>query len=306
MSLLINLVSPDDLSWERLSQLVTTLNGQRFDGLTLNLQLAAGQTLTSAQQAQLAHQNVTVDTQPTLDRGPHGYLINLQTSDTVLPGALAQWRTVTAQHPATMISLATFESSQPLADQIKTYLATYSDSPLLATYHTLSDDDALWPQLWGMQSYTLQTNLTNAKLLSQRLRPTGILLPTAALDSQLPLASLAQNLQMLSRTREVIRLHVPTIQRTTWRVEQPLAWLDQLQQGTRVPLDAIWEPLFTTYYQRQLNDLLHTANRRSLSTAQHEALLKQVRRLPVNTTKRWSRLNLLHHLSPNLAHQLFF
>ncbi|RRK10118.1 hypothetical protein D1831_09145 [Lactiplantibacillus garii] len=281
MNLLINIVPNETISWDRLLQLSAAIEAQRFAGVVTNLQLPANQELTGAHQAKLAALHVTVQEQPQLPTTADGYVLNLRETTGLLPGALAQWQSVTSQHANTPVSLATFDNQLPLDEQINDYLTAHANNGLLRTYQQLSDSDNVWPQLWGLQNYSVQTNLKNFRLLSQRLRPTGVLLPVSQLSPDYPVVSLAQNLQLLSQQTEIIRLHVPTIQNGSWSRDTPLAWFNQLQLGQRVTLNAEWEPVFEKYYRSQLKRLLKHADENQLTEAQQDLLRDQLEQVPV-------------------------
>ena len=181
MQLLINIVPNETISWDRLFQLGAAIEAQRFAGVTTNLQLTANQDLTADHQAKLATLNITVQDKPQVPVAKHSYVLNLRENDVLLPGALAQWQSVTTQHAHTPISLATFDNQLPLDEQISDYLMIHANNSLLTTYHQLSKSDSVWPQMWGLQNYSVRSNLKNFRLFSQRLRPTGVLLPATKL-----------------------------------------------------------------------------------------------------------------------------
>lgn len=277
MRLLINIIPNETIDWDRLLQLSADINQQRPAGVVANLQLDAA-SLTAAQRDQLVALHVTIQPQPDLISGSDSYVLNLRENDVLFPGAVAQWTSVTAMHPQTPVSLATFDNQLPLDEQVADYVTMHADSLLLTTYAHLTDSDNVWPKLWGLQSYSLQTNLTNSKLMSQRLRPTGVLLPVDQLSTAYPVASLAQNLQLLSQQAEIIRLHVPTIQNGLWGRDTPLAWLDQLQAGRTVPLDIKWQLAFERYFKWQLKKLDNPENHVELTDEQLQRLHEAIER----------------------------
>lgn len=276
MQLLINIVPNETISWDRLFQLGAAIEAQRFAGVTTNLQLTANQDLTADNQAKLATLNITVQDKPQVPVAKHSYVLNLRENDVLLPGALAQWQSVTTQHAHTPISLATFDNQLPLDEQISDYLMIHANNSLLTTYHQLSKSDSVWPQLWGLQNYSVRSNLKNFRLFSQRLRPTGVLLPADQISSDYPLASIAQNLQLLSQHTEIVRLHVPTIQNGQWNRDTPFIWFNQLQAATKVPLSIDWEPAFARYCRSQLRKLLKNTEENHLTQDQQTVISEQL------------------------------
>ncbi|MCT4486910.1 hypothetical protein [Levilactobacillus parabrevis] len=310
MHVFVNIVPQNQLDWACLSTLVGELTSQHFADASFNLQLPADQALTPEQQDQVVAWGLTVNQlQPTLT--PHNYLINLRETDHVLPGALHQWAQVMAKHTGSPISLAAFDSSEDLDAQIMAYVADHQESGLQQTYRqvataSIDDPDERLLTLWSLQSYSVQTNLQNIRQMTQRIRPTGILLPTELLTPTLPLVSAAQAFAVLRQGTDIVRLHVPTIQRSMWAEATPIAWLDELTQVDTAKLDVMWQPAYTDYVQRQLNFLLTTASRKQLSKQAHTTLMTRIKQLITGPTHRWSRLGLLQLISPRLAHQLFY
>lgn len=310
MHILINVVPQNQLDWSCLTTLVGEFTQQNFAAATFNLQLPAGQTLTAAQQQQLTDWQATINQHSTTLTADH-YVINLRETDHLLPGALQQWAQVMAKHPGSPISLAAFDLSTPLDDQIMAYVADHQESMLQQTYRQLTSattDDATERliTLWSLQSYSVQTNLQNGRLLTQRIRPTGILLPAELLTPSLPLCSAAQAFAVLRQAPDIVRLHVPTLQREMWAEATPIAWLNELEAIDATKLDVMWQPVYADYFQRQLNTLLTTAGHKQLSRSAHLALLARIKQRTLRPTHRWSRLGLLHMLSPRVAHQLFY
>lgn len=307
MHLFINIVPQDQLDWERLTTLIGEITDQHFAAITLNLQLPTDQQLTDDQTRQADAWSLTQNAQPQLSDN-ETTLLNLRETDHLLPGAFQQWAQVTTQHANSLVSLATFDSAEPVADQITNYLADYQDSNTHLTLQQLAGDTPVTntTTLWALQSYSVQDNLQTQRLLSQRLRLTGLLLPKALLRADLPLVSLAQTLTVLQNSTDVVRLHVPTLARQAWSATTPLAWLDQLQSITVSDLDVSWQPVFTTYAQNQLNTLLDVAGRHALSSSVHLQLLQRIKHLTIQPTRRWSRLGLLQLVSPRMAHRLFY
>jgi len=307
MHLFINIVPQTQLDWPCLTTLIGEITDQHFADITLNLQLPTDQQLTAEQARQADAWSLTQNTHPQLS-ATDTTLLNLRETDHLLPGALQQWAQVTAQHAGSLVSLATFDSAEPVTAQIASYLADYQDSSTRLTLQQLAGDTPVTDTttLWALQSYSVQDNLQTQRLLSQRLRLTGLLLPKALLRTDLPLVSLAQTLTVLQNSTDVVRLHVPTLARQAWSATTPLAWLDQLQSITVSDLDVSWQPVFTTYAQNQLNTLLDVAGRRALSASVHLQLLQRIKHLTVQPTRRWSRLGLLQLVSPRMAHRLFY
>ncbi|ABJ63545.1 MULTISPECIES: hypothetical protein [Levilactobacillus] len=310
MPIYLNIVPQAQLDWAQLTTLIGETNSQHVTDVSLSLQLPKGQTLTQAQQRQAAAWSLTIG-RPTITPSEQTYLINLRETDRLLPGALKQWQQVIQQHPNRLISLATFDSGQPLAPQVQDYLEQHADSRLHLTLQQLADSklttaNAQQLTLWGLQNYSVQTNLQSLKYLDQRLRPTGLLLPSMQLSPNLPLASLQQTLPILQSATEVIRLHVPTIARQSWAVTTPLTWLTNLQAIDLDHLALGWGPLIAQYQQHQLNQILNIAGRHQLSRPVHLQLLTQIKQTQTPPIHRWSRLGLLRMLSPRVAHQLFY
>lgn len=310
MHIYLNIVPQAQLDWVRLTTLIEEVNGQRFTDISLNLQLPEGQTLTSTQQHQAEARSLAVG-HPDIIPAERTYLLNLRDTDHLLPGAFRQWAQVIQQHPNCLISLATFDSSIALDPQIQDYLTQHIENRLQTTLHQLVTDrsdttSAQQLALWGLQNYSIQTNIQSLKYLSQRLRPTGLLLPSMQLFPDIPLVSLQQTLSLLQSATEVIRLHVPTIARQSWTVTTPLRWLSELQMIDLDHLALGWAPLITQYRQQQFNQILNVAGRRQVSTATHLQLLTQIKQTQTPPIHRWSRLGLLRMLSPRVAHQLFY
>jgi len=310
MHIYLNIVPQAQLDWVRLTTLIEEVNGQRFTDISLNLQLPEGQTLTSTQQHQAEAWSLAVG-HPDIIPAERTYLLNLRDTDHLLPGAFRQWAQVIQQHPNCLISLATFDSSIALDLQIQDYLTQHIENRLQTTLHQLVTDrsdttSAQQLALWGLQNYSIQTNIQSLKYLSQRLRPTGLLLPSMQLFPDIPLVSLQQTLSLLQSATEVIRLHVPTIARQSWTVTTPLRWLSELQMIDLDHLALGWAPLITQYRQQQFNQILNVAGRRQVSTATHLQLLTQIKQTQTPPLHRWSRLGLLRMLSPRVAHQLFY
>ncbi|MFD1549326.1 hypothetical protein [Levilactobacillus fuyuanensis] len=310
MHVFVNIVPQNQLDWACLSTLVGELTSQHFADASFNLQLPADQTLTPKQQHQTTVWGLTVNNSQTA-LVPHNYLINLRETDHVLPGALHQWAQVMAKHTGSPISLAAFDLSEDLDTQIMAYVADHQESGLQQTYRqlattTIDDPDERLLTLWSLQSYSVQTNLQNIRQMTQRIRPTGILLPTERLTPALPLTSTAQAFAVLRQGTDIVRLHVPTIQRAMWAEVTPTAWLDELTQIDATQLDVMWQPAYMAYVQRQLNFLLTVAGRKQLSKQAHTTLMIRIKQLITGPTHRWSRLGLLQLVSPRLAHQLFY
>ncbi|UIF29122.1 hypothetical protein KB236_11515 [Levilactobacillus brevis] len=310
MHVFINIVPQTTLDWPCLETLVGELTSQHFAAASFNLQLSATQVLTSAQQQQAKDWGLTLN-QLQAPLAPHNYLINLRETDHVLPGALQQWAQVMAKHPGSPISLAAFDLHQSLADQIAAYVMDHQEAALQQTYRQLAADSLDDPNeqlrtLWSLQSYSVQTNLQSLSQLTQRIRPTGVLLPTELLDTTLPLVSAAQAFAVLRQSPDILRLHVPTLQRAMWVEVTPLAWLNELTQIDVQQLDVMWQPVYQDYFQRQLNALLKAADRKRLSKEAHTELLARIKRNTTRPTHHWSRLGLLQLLSPSVAHQLFY
>lgn len=310
MHVFVNIVPQSQLDWACLSTLVGELTSQHFADASFNLQLPADQTLTPEQQHQAAAWGLTINHSQTA-LAPHNYLINLRETDHVLPGALHQWAQVMAKHTGSPISLAAFDLSEELDTQIMAYVADHQESGLQQTYRqlattTIDDPDERLLTLWSLQSYSVQTNLQNIRQMTQRIRPTGILLPTERLTPTLPLVSTAQAFAVLRQGTDIVRLHVPTIQRAMWAEVTPTVWLDELTQINTDQLDVMWQPAYADYVQRQLNFLLTVAGRKQLSKQAHTTLMTRIKKLITGPTHRWSRLGLLQLVSPRLAHQLFY
>lgn len=310
MHVFVNIVPQAQLDWAKLSSLIEELANQNFAATTLNLQLPTEQSLTAEQQAQAASWHLSVN-DLNLPSTPHNYLLNLREADHVLPGALQQWDQLATQHPGSPISLSAFETTQDLDEQISTYLAEHDSSATQLTFQNLTSATPTTPTerqmtLWARQSYSIQTDLQSVGRLTQRIRPTGLLLPVTLLDHDLPLVSIAQAFHVLQLSQDVLRLHVPTIQRQIWAEATPVEWLDELQHIDVQSLGVMWQPAFTEYFQRQLNTLLDTAGKKNLSAANHVQLLSRIKELITPPTKVWSRLGLLRMVSPQMAHRLFY
>ena len=310
MHVFINIVPQSALDWPCLSTLVGELTSQRFAAASFNLQLTDTQNLTSTQQQQAKDWGLTIN-QLHAPLDPQNYLINLRETDHVLPGALHQWAQVMAKHPGSPISLAAFDMHQSLADQIAAYVVDHQEAALQQTYRQLATDSLDDPNeqlltLWSLQSYSVQTNLQNQRLLTQRIRPTGVLLPTELLDTALPLVSAAQAFAVLRQSTDIIRLHVPTLQRAMWVEATPVAWLSELKKIDVQQLDVMWQPVYQTYFQRQLEALLKSIDRHQLSKEDHTELLARIKHSTTRPARRWSRLGLLQLVSPRVAHQLFY
>lgn len=310
MHVFVNIVPQSQLDWACLSTLVGELTSQHFADASFNLQLPTDQTLTPEQQHQASAWDLTVN-QSQSALAPHNYLINLRETDHVLPGAFHQWAQVIANHSGSPISLSAFDLSEDLDTQIMAYVADHQESSLQQTYRqlattTIDDSDERLLTLWSLQSYSVQTNLQNVRQLTQRIRPTGVLLPTERLTSTLPLVSAAQAFAVLRQGTDIVRLHVPTIQRAMWVEATPTAWLNELTRIDPTHLDVMWQPAYADYMQVQLNSLLTLAGRKQLSKQAHTTLLIRIKQLIDGSTHRWSRLGLLQLVSPRLAHQLFY
>lgn len=310
MHVFINVVPQTKLDWACLSTLVGELTSQHFAAASINLQLPTSQSLTTAQQQQATEWGLTVNQSP-VTPAPLNYVINLRENDHILPGALQQWAQVITNHPGSPISLAAFDLQQSLDDQIMAYVADHQESALQRTYRQLTTETIDDPverllTLWSLQSYSVQTNLQNVRLMTQRIRPTGILLPTEWLTSTLPLVSAAQAFAVLRQATDIVRLHVPTLQRAMWAEATPIAWLDELEAIDPAQLDVMWQPIYADYFQRQLNAILTAAGHKQLSKPAHTALLARIKQLTTRPTHHWSRLGLLQLLSPRVAHQLFY
>ncbi|WP_341780326.1 hypothetical protein [Levilactobacillus sp. HBUAS70063] len=310
MHVFINIVPQATLDWECLSTLIGELTNQHFAAASFNLHLNAPQKLTPTQQKQAQDWQLTIN-QLQLPLAPQNYLINLRETDHVLPGALQQWAQVTAQHPGSPISLAAFDAHQPLHDQIAAYVVDHQEAALQQTYRQLASDSLDNPDeqlltLWSLQNYSVQTNLQSVRHLTQRIRPTGILLPTELLNPTLPLASAAQAFAVLRQSPDVVRLHVPTLQRAMWVEATPIAWLNELEKIDVEQLDVMWQPVYQAYFQRQLNALLKSIDRKQLTKEDHTELLARIKQNTTRPLHHWSRLRLLQLLSPRVAHQLFY
>lgn len=247
MHIYLNIVPQAQLDWVRLTALIEEVNDQRFPDVSLNLQLPEDQELNSTQRHQAESWSLTVG-QPEIIPAERTYLLNLRETDHLLPGAIRQWAQVIQQHPNCLISLATFDSGLSLDLQTQDYLTQHAGNRLQTTLQQLMADssDAVSPQqlaLWGLQNYSIQTNLQSPKYLNQRLRPTGLLLPSMQVTPDLPLVSLRQTLTMLQSATEVIRLHVPTITTQSWAMTTPMAWLSELQTINFDQLALGWAPL---------------------------------------------------------------
>ncbi|KRN02042.1 hypothetical protein FD13_GL000347 [Levilactobacillus senmaizukei DSM 21775 = NBRC 103853] len=292
------------LNWAALTTLIGEINSQGFASTQLNLQLPADQTLSADQASTAATWSLMIN-QPAPTSIAETYALTLRETDHVLPGAFLQWEQVSQRHPASLISLASFAESASLDDQMTAYLANYSaeGTPLNTQPETA---DERWIALWGLQSYSVQSNLQSQAQLAQRLRPTGILIPATLYDNQWPLASLNQILAGLQQGNDVIRLHVPTILTRDWPEVTPLAWLDELETVDVSHLDVQWAPIYTDFMDHQLNTLLGVAGRRHVSATDHRQLLTRIKDLNTQPAHWWTRLGLLQLLSPQMAHQLFY
>ncbi|CAM3236077.1 hypothetical protein [Lactiplantibacillus plajomi] len=275
MQLLINIVSVEPFDWNNLNQLVQSIRHQQTDNVKIQLADDLAQALTDEQRQALV-------TNPTTEwpTSATTYVLNLCPSDRLLPGAIAQWQSVLTEHPHTAISLATFNTATPVTEQAESYLARHTDNLLLDTYLRMSNAENVWPQLWGLQNYSLQGNLKSFKYLSQRLRPTGIILPADQLATTYPLAAVSQNLQLLNQQTEIIRLHVPTIQLTSWFHTVPLEWAAQLEAALTVPLTPDWQPQYLKYYRSQLKKLINDKSDAPLTDTQRQKLANQLERTP--------------------------
>lgn len=304
MQLFINIVPQTHLNWAALTTLIGEINSQGFASTQLNLQLPSDQTLSVDQASTAATWSLMIN-QSELPSTTESYYLTLRETDHVLPGAFLQWEQVSKRHPDSLISLATFADRTPLDDQITTYLANYpAEGTPLNTQPKTADER--WIALWGLQSYSVQSNLQSQAQLAQRLRPTGILIPAALYDAQWPLASLSQILSGLQKENDVIRLHVPTVQTRDWPEVTPLAWLDELEAVDTSTLDVQWAPIYADFMSNQLNTLLGVTGRRHVSASHHRQLLTRIKDLNTDPTHWWIRLGLLQLLSPQMAHQLFY
>lgn len=302
MKLLINITPAKQLDWNKLATLVKNIQSQNFSNVSLNLQLPPHQQLSETQQAAAVTWSLSCTDRPTT---PVDYVLNLWDTDDLLPTALRQWDQLVAQHPDSLVSLATFDSRSALPEQVDAYLQHHSASNLSAVYTQLTDQALSLETLWGIQSYSIQTNLQNQALLPERLKVTGLLLPSALLNAEMPLNSLSQALHVLQQTPDVVRLHVPTLATQSLLTSQPQEAFAQLMALADAPLDITWQPVITTFVQTQLNHLLRSATRYNLSPTAHTKLLRQIKQHHFNM-RFWSRLALLNHLSPRIAHWLFY
>lgn len=302
MKLLINITPAKQLDWDKLATLVKNIQSQNFSNISLNLQLPPHQQLSATQQADAVTWSLSCADWPTT---PADYTLNLWDTDDLLPAALRQWDQLVTQHPGSLVSLATFDSRSALPEQVDAYLHRHAAANLSVVYAQLADQALTLETLWGIQSYSIQTNLQNQSLLPERLKVTGLLLPSALLNAEMPLNSLSQALHVLQQTPDVVRLHVPTLATQPLLTSQPQEAFAQLMALTDVPMDIIWHPVITAFVQTELNHLLRSATRYNLSPTAHAQLLRQIKQHHFNT-HFWSRLALLNHLSPRIAHWLFY
>ena len=302
MHILINITPETQLSWPHLTTLIEEIRSQHFKKLSLNLQLPLTQHLSIEQRVTASNWSLSVNQPPLISAD---YLINLRETDHLLPGALQQWHSLATLHPQAIISLASFDNSHSPYEQIHDYLNHHQANSLQTTFSALAGPVTSSTVLWSLQKYTILPDLPSSHQLAQQLQPTGVLLPVSLLQSKYPLVSLNQTLSAFQSAAEVVRLCVPTFITQSWAATTPLAWLEQLQTVDVTGLDTAWQPLFTHYLQHQLTLILATTTPHRLTPPEHIRLLQQVQQLTSKPVHPWTRLALLQHISPQLAHLLF-
>lgn len=215
------------------------------------------------------------------------YLLNLRVTDKLFPGALAQLAAVVAAHPTKFITSYYLDVNQDLEHSLTDFITNRSNPDRLMTLPpvqevgldskpfltwSVADKLAVLPMIQRYRVFTKNDRFSN---LTDRLWPYGNALKISALNFNLPLTSIAQQMHVLQHTEDVVYLGVP-IMASDRRIIAPQNRINELLAAMKAPQPIAFNEQYHPYVIQELQAAIESPAFKALDNNLRSSLKRQI------------------------------